>query len=281
MTTECSISVLDKICVEPPYFNLFNLKIDNQMAISTLVPEQPIGNEHCVIAAAEVGRHLAILGSCAIAAQQPDNKKRFYLAKKASFEKTNNETQGLLTAKAICTHLEKRTASAYTNLFVGENSAYTLKIDYQILEEGVFQKLFSHLKTDTQHRDDSPYKHNKEIVLHELNKQSLTASIQPLLATDCAGHFKNFPSMPIAILCQTKIQAAEQLLAFILGEGTLFNYHVMAAEILAHTLIPTNETITLKISLEDQSNDIFTFICMSYFKNVHAGSVKLVFRLCN
>ncbi len=63
----------ERIAIRPPYFALYDLNLDPSGVLSAQVPvqhrmEQEIG----CISAAEVGRHLAVLGLSSIALQWED-----------------------------------------------------------------------------------------------------------------------------------------------------------------------------------------------------------------
>ena len=84
--------LLQRICVRPPYFALRGLRSPEPgVCVAWVEPEQPLGAEAGPIAGAEAGRHLAILGSAAIASRSPDGDQRYYLARAAHFERVCGE----------------------------------------------------------------------------------------------------------------------------------------------------------------------------------------------
>ena len=59
------LNILDRIAVCPPYFALENLSLESDNTLAARTPvHQPMHTEAGSIAVAEIGRHLAILGSC-------------------------------------------------------------------------------------------------------------------------------------------------------------------------------------------------------------------------
>ncbi|ETR69153.1 MAG: hypothetical protein OMM_09852 [Candidatus Magnetoglobus multicellularis str. Araruama] len=75
------------IKVSPPYYALKNVQLlkNNTAYFSAEIPvEYPAGNECGSITAAEIGRHLAILGSCSLSQSNPIKEKHYYIANKAT-----------------------------------------------------------------------------------------------------------------------------------------------------------------------------------------------------
>ena len=97
--------IINDIDVTYPYYSLRNLQLKGSDILATIQAEQPMENEAGTISAAEVGRHLAILGSCALAKDNKPKNKNYFLAYEAQLEvsksnnsiiNTDNEFWGLL-----------------------------------------------------------------------------------------------------------------------------------------------------------------------------------------
>ncbi|MEL7208279.1 MAG: hypothetical protein AAGK32_08635 [Actinomycetota bacterium] len=75
---------LRRIAVQPPYFALTDLAEVGRGLVTARVPLQtPSRPERGVVEAAQVARHLAILGSCAAALARDDDQRHHYLATRA------------------------------------------------------------------------------------------------------------------------------------------------------------------------------------------------------
>src|SRR5215207_6645645 len=75
----------DLICTSRPYYALRNLQQLTDTILQCEILVENYGHkEDSLISAAEAGRHLAILGSCVLAANNPVGAKHFYLATAAS-----------------------------------------------------------------------------------------------------------------------------------------------------------------------------------------------------
>ena len=80
--------ILERIGVQPPYYALNDLELDEENGImSAKVPvEQSSEMERSPITAAESGRHLAILGCCLMGVINTEGGKFYYLANSAVYE---------------------------------------------------------------------------------------------------------------------------------------------------------------------------------------------------
>ena len=108
-----------------------------------VAPEHPMLAETGPIYA-EAGRHLAILGSCAAAMNNPTRARHYYLAREAYLERSTAPVapQALLTCNAEADFTDKRTAHANCSLFVRDEKLFTLDVSYSVLSEALFTRFY-------------------------------------------------------------------------------------------------------------------------------------------
>ncbi|HEX5660505.1 MAG TPA: hypothetical protein VFX59_25095, partial [Polyangiales bacterium] len=205
--------------VREPYFALTELELDAPGRVSAhILAEQPRGHELGALPAAEAGRHLAIAGSCACASLQSDSGKHFYLANRAHLRRETDaspDTSGLLNVDARALHRERRQARAECALRDGlGRTLYTLDVSYSVLQERVFERLFSAHRQDLRrapraaslpleslmHMRRNPYREAFPFVHARLDAEQGVARLEALPAHLCAGHFPLYPAMPVAVL---------------------------------------------------------------------------------
>jgi hypothetical protein len=128
-----------RICVRDPYFALSEVTMVGPGEVLARVPvEQAPGAEASPINAAEVGRHLAILGSCASALINPKEGQHYYLARRAKLERLHDgprpRLEEPLWGLARAEFVEKRCTRAHTVLADPDGlPLYSLEVDYNVL----------------------------------------------------------------------------------------------------------------------------------------------------
>lgn len=196
--------VREKICVRPPYFKLTDLAPFGHDGVQAYVLfESPPGLERNERASAEVARHLAILGSCALARNNPRAGRHYYLA-----------TEGILTRHRTSYRraLEPMTVRAKPDgnqwaeieLMTPEGELdSTVRCRYQVLSERLFARLFKGHRAigDSSPASSlSPYATPIATRLVRADATSATSLLQKVTPPMCLGHFEEYPAMPVAIL---------------------------------------------------------------------------------
>ena len=216
--------VCRRIAVERPYFAFSHLFMDDAGAvIGEIAREHPLGYEYGPFGAAEMGRHLAILGSCAAAATADDDGRLYYLATHAKLIR-NGFAPGYFTVDAryrASARVIKRTArtlSAQMTLQVDETaSVVLLLVEYKVLNENLFTRLFSSFAVAEDHAEiESPYKNPISLTWSAPNTCSIVARSKGLTPRECAGHFRGYPAWPVAIVACCKLRTVERLLHHVL-----------------------------------------------------------------
>ncbi|MEJ7138421.1 hypothetical protein [Amphibiibacter pelophylacis] len=253
-----NVDLFSRIEVTPPYFAFETLASEGDQVVAPIAPEQNRGGEESLMASAEVGRHLAILGSCALAQMQAETGRFFYLAQEATLVRlpaSESAVRGPLQARARARHLTARDASATAELCNGQGQAlFQLDVDYKVLRPAVFQKLYRAHHCPTPPSTRNPYLDNAPLRVSALDANGMEAYFGPVEPADCAGHFDDYPCLPVAILMHTLSQAAGYYFALGLGLtaqdalsiGRAF-YQVQKAHIRAHRLVFAGQAVRINV----------------------------------
>lgn len=243
-------ALLQRICVRPPYFALRDLRSPEPgTALAWIAPEQPLGAEAGPVAAAEVGRHLAILGSVALASLSPDGQQRYYLARAAHFERVC----GVLPARSQAFVAEATTGSrwdgarnAVARSVLRTPSGVTthlLHVEYTVLDARVFERLFRARRQPTPPSDRNPHAEPLLLAMQALDERHARATLR-FGAEQCSGHFDGCPAVPIARLMQGLISLAGRLYQHRQGDASA-PYAVLRADVRAQKLAFAGEPLLL------------------------------------
>ncbi|GAB7526683.1 hypothetical protein [Paraburkholderia sp. 2C] len=210
-----------RTAVERPYFAFDELSLSADGAVvGDVRREHALGYECGPLGAAEIGRHLAILGSCAAAAHSASDERLYYLVTHAELRRHGVVRAGLPLARDACrgtaTIVERtaRTLSAQTTMQIGDDAPFvSLFVRYRVLSELLFARLFAHLAVGRDHTGiASPYVEPIPLVWSEPRGDSIVARNHGLSARDCAGHFRGYPAWPVAIIASCMLRTVERLL---------------------------------------------------------------------
>lgn len=193
-----------RIMVKAPYNRLYELKpCQDQGVQAQVLLEGPACMELGGPSSAELGRHMAILGSCALARGNRQPGAFFYLAKSAHIRRVNTQknydSQGryhLVAVPQNAKTVEVRAVCAQT-----QDELAHLTCSYQKLSPRLFERLFGQYKI--QIRPDpavSPYGMAVQWETLELDATHGKATIETVSPEMCVGHFNDYPALPVAVL---------------------------------------------------------------------------------
>ncbi|MEV4745797.1 hypothetical protein AB0K21_05420 [Streptosporangium sp. NPDC049248] len=254
-----------RICVRDPYFALKDVTVIGQGEVAAGVPvQQDPDMEAGCIGIAEAGRHLAILGSCAAAVVAPREGQHFYLATGARGQWLNPEPQAraseLLRGSAQAEHTGERTAKAHTLLSSPDGTPLMrLDVDYDVLPAATFTRLFAKARVDMRREprlDDgvrrapeewaelrqNPY--GKPLALRDWHPdgECLSATLGPVTADMCKGHFALHPAMPVAVVAGGMTRVATALLRRLEGAPSA-RCVTKGVRLVAHSLAYAGQTV--------------------------------------
>lgn len=199
--------VLRRISVARPYFDLRDLEETGAGIVDATVPLQPaVAPEAGAIEAAQVARHLAILGSCSVALARDDDDRHHYLATRAHYTRMANAPTavgGPLRAKAIGSWVDRRTARALVTLSTEDGRGLNLlDVEYTVLAPRMFSRLNPAIDLDVI-QGIEPVEEQVERI-----DGGLLIDAGPIPVDMCAGHFPDYPAAPVAIVMGRLCRAA-------------------------------------------------------------------------
>lgn len=207
--------VLERISVARPYFALGDLEEVGEGIVNATVPLHPTAApEAGPVEAAQVARHLAILGSCAIALTRDDDDRHHYLATRAHYTRMANApatTNGPLRAQAIGSWVDRRTARAMVTLSTVDGRGLNLlDVEYTVLAPRMFARLnppVDPVAVDAASAANRA-KGDDDGETIERTAGGVRVDGGPISAEMCAGHFPDYPAAPVAIVMGRLCRAA-------------------------------------------------------------------------
>lgn len=288
-------ALFDRICVRDPYFALSEVRVLGPGAVVAQVPvEQVSEGEASPLNAAEAGRHLAILGSCAASLLTKEGQ-HYYLARRASVERLHEgplpRATGLLRGSARAEFKERRTASARTLLTGAEGQPlFAMSVDYNVLSAAAFQRLFQGARQDMRREPRAErgprgegYEalrqnpHGQLLPLHGLEREGdcLRGTLGPVSAELCKGHFAMYPVLPVAAVMSGLSSLAGMLLRQLVGNASA-RYLVTRGEVRAESLAYAGETVQFDAHRQVVRGRDHHFDCWASVSGRVVGTMELV-----
>ena len=206
-------SLLERICVRPPYFALSDISLSGRYLRTSAVAEAPPFLERAPMTSAELGRHAAIAGSCHAALSQKDDKRRFYLANHATCHYTASDapygTPVDFTTEVLS--LTRRALQVRAWALAAERPLAEFTLSYTVLTEPTFYRLFQQRRLPT-FEQVNPYRRLLQVAC-ERGPDWAEQEIPSLPAEACAGHFESYPALPVAVLMGQLSYLASQIIA--------------------------------------------------------------------
>jgi len=246
-------NISQRINIQKPYFGFERLWQEGNLLFGDFTAEQPMVYEAGPVASGELGRHLAILGSCTAVALH-DGPEAYYLATKAQFTRkfaSQTPNQDMYYASATVLNIDKRTLNISAQAW-GKEVIAELNCEYVILSPALFKRHFKHYETEYWPTpSESPYQHS--IPLHglEFHDSGIVAYAGPLSADQCAGHFSLYPCWPVAIIAQTSSQVIGEFLRNIYGENVRF--YVRNSKLSADILVGAGAVLKFVIEITEDT----------------------------
>ena len=233
--------LLARIGVRPPYFALYDLTVEGLELHATAEAESPAYLELGPMPAAELGRHAAIAGLCHAAAGQSDERRRYFLAKRAECRYLPNPapygTPVRFTSRIV--DLDKRACRAAVTAEAAGAPLAAFELDYTILTESAFQRLFRSRARPT---PDVPSPYGTLLVEGwEGAADRAEQVVDEVPASACVGHFDGYPALPVAVL-----MGQLSYLAGRLHGGSRRPYRVVRGEVAASDLAWAGERATFR-----------------------------------
>lgn len=195
--------------VTPPYNILFDVNEAPDKSITAKVKNEFLYKDELgPVGCTEAGRHLAILGSMALANENPSTAKHYYLAIGAKFKHENfdndnkNENDECFYLSVKVNHYNAKEGEVEGIIANSNNTVlYSAIISYNPLSEALFSRLFkAHRYTLPIINEISPYKNRRSFINKTITGDTITGDYGVISPNDCEGHFHEYPAFPIAII---------------------------------------------------------------------------------
>ena len=242
-------AALARIAVRPPYFGLGAMEHRGRGIVSAMVPASPPRvPERGPVAAAQVARHLAILGSCAAALERDDDTPHHYLATQAHYARLAGRSDeiigGMLAAEAVASWVDKRTARALVKLMTADGEGlHLLDVTYSVLTEKVFARFNPAVEVADGGLDTSGAAPDRVV---EVARGKVEADCGPIAREMCEGHFPGYPAAPVAIVMGQLCAAAGRALESQLDEPV--DYRIEGGFVSAKKLAVAGQRLVLVAS---------------------------------
>jgi hypothetical protein len=292
-STELETRIRQLICVTKPYYALQHLQqLENGVLQAEVLVENNDSGEATLVSGAETGRHLAILGSCALALENPLSIRHFYLATKATIVR-NDATASIfrsekqdkirLIAQAKVTRLDlgSKTGMAEMNFFTEAGIlVYNIQVSYTVLKAELFRKLFQkNLRPGTVFTGETPYTRNVAISNLQLGGPAISGSLGVIQPSQCVGHFDDYPALPVAMMSSAFARMAGIHLQQLLQNDRLA-YSVKHAALNASRLAFAGEEINIRSVFEGEKAGAYLFRVTAHNpQGVEFGSIEITLDL--
>lgn len=164
------------------------------------------------MSSAEISRHAAIAGLCVAALAQHDDDRRFYLAQRAEYSSVPNPAPcgSRVQFDARLEALNKRGARSTVRVGAAGKPLAQVIVDYTILTDYAFKRLFR-----SRHQPTRPQTAMDSRLPGTLSVDNTRAlyELTALPEAACAGHFHDYPALPVALLMGQLGTTAAHLMA--------------------------------------------------------------------
>ena len=269
------------LCTSPPYFALHGLTSTPQGVQATVPVDYARHPELTPISAAEAGRHLAILGSCAV--NQIQDTPIYCLAQRAilhlnpwHLSSAPPSSSPRFRAVAKATAVAPKIYHAQADLLDASHTAiFSLDVHFMAIPKRVFERLFAHRHIlSIGSPIENPYRHPIWVEPRVMQADFFQGVLGPILPTQCWGHFHNFPALPVAILMANLCHSAGLLLQHIVGEDC--RYAVSLAQVHAQNLAFAGDILDISVRYLGRDGNDFRFSCYATHAETSIGSLDLV-----
>jgi hypothetical protein len=239
---EVALDLAPRIGVQPPYVALRDMTLAGLEFRATAQAESPAGLERGPMPAAELGRHAAITGLCHAAAEQADDRRRYYLARKAACRYDPNPAPYGAPVRFTSRVLElaKRACTVAVRAETSDGPVATFEIDYTILTEAAFRRLFRVRERPTP-PGPNPYGRLLSTDV-QVDEHGAEQHVDEIPASVCTGHFEGYPALPVAVLMGQLSHLAGRLV----GDPPR-PYRVIRGDVEAEDLAWAGEPVTFRV----------------------------------
>jgi hypothetical protein len=192
----------DLIAITKPYYAIGDVEISSKGFLSAEFQTQLKNhNEVRGINLSEAFRYLETLGSVALAKSNPRKEKHYYLATDAVIIRKHKFPVLSDNIKAIVkTHSFGNNHGTIVGQILTEDYdvIYEAEIHYEVLHKHVFENIFRNQRLEIGNFHlGNPYTLPARFYTEYVSSEGCKAQIGIVTKEDCAGHFNNFPALPV------------------------------------------------------------------------------------
>jgi hypothetical protein len=257
------------ICTAPPYYALQDLETTGGTHMQCRIQfENRYYADASPFDPAEVGRHLAILGSCVVAQHNPVLTKHYYLAFDALLERvTENDsllfsipTDTLCIGQGELELFGPKSSRVRAQLATPPGKLlYTLTVSYKVMRADLFEKIFRNQYQETSPISlVNPYAQPLALQHYQMTPDGATARMGPVRPEQCVGHFYQYPALPVAMLSGALVDLAGFHLRHLCGNRDI-RYANRSTNVKASRLAFAGETVFLSPVLLRHTDQTYTF----------------------
>lgn len=278
--------IFEMIAVRPPYCALEEPVVGQGSVVASVKRSHPMKRETGAIAAAEVGRHLAIAGAVAVATENPSPGKHFYLARGARIERIGEisaspEASETFRVQAVSERIEKRQAAASAALSVerdgGWQDLYRIRVEYEVIAPSIFARMTRALPKMCLDggQEADVFSLPLDPVLDEAGD---ACAVLKVLPEYCFGHFPEYPAFPVAKLMHLLSTLAGEHLSLRLDAPDL-RYSVERADVSAERLAFAGSEVALRSQyVRREADGTHHLLCEALVDESLCGSMDLFLR---
>ncbi|MCE3255479.1 MAG: hypothetical protein K0R25_973 [Rickettsiaceae bacterium] len=276
--------LLSKIFVSRPYFAFDKIYQFQDILISPVKVEQPVIFESTPMSSAEASRHMAILGSCALAANKEE--KQYYLAVKARKragvdtpeQNIFRKSEQLYVLAKACSYAEKEASALTCLVTLSGEIIFDFKVGYQLFSEKLFDRVFKKHTKPTQDLELSPYREAFEYKDIRIGNNILSAILPKMKPYQCAGHFKNCPILPVGVLAYMTINTLGKFLNNITQDENLVYYLDSAdMDVKAPTFIDEEAKLSIFYKKCENNKYYFSWVMSNFSGDENLNTMEIVF----
>lgn len=275
--------IFELISVRPPYCALEDPVLGDGTVTARVRRTYPMKQECGPIAAAEVGRHLAIAGAVAAATRNAKTGKHFYLARGARIERVADGVAGADNASgfqigASSDGVEQRRAIASAVLRQEQSGRwvdlYRIEVEYDVISPAIYARMARGLPEIDMSvlREEDVFSLPLTPVLDQYGAARAELTVKPEF---CFGHFPEYPSFPVAKMMHLLSNLAGEHLALRSGVPGL-RYAVERAGVSAERLPFAGSVVTLRSAhVGEEPDGTHHFKCAALIGDDLCGAMDL------
>jgi len=219
-TSDLRAAFLERICVQPPYFDLEDMTVDGDFVEAAVRTAIPSDREDHAVSLLDAARHLAVLGSCAASRRCPIPGKVYYPLVKMHMSELREprplparhrvEPVDRVRFRARCTEFDLRSsrATATAELLDREGGLIVaVGVEYHVIPEEQFVSLFrDRAKPTHEHSGANPYASWRALPRPEHEDSRVRVDLGKVSSDHCLGHFVGFPALPVSMMGRDAVQ---------------------------------------------------------------------------